>query len=474
MVSVRRWLSSARARRGVAAAVVVLATGGLVLARSPGGGQALTFGTAVGKNASSFSGPGASGTLALSQTRVLTGGQSLYAELKIRGDDEERARERAPISLAIVFDTSGSMSGDKIETSKRSVVSLLRQMRADDEVAFVRYDDHSEVLQPLARVGDVREELTRRVQSLEAGGGTNIPPALERGLSAVSDASGGRVRRVVLVSDGLDSTRDQAERLARSALDRRVTISALGIGLDFDESYMSAVANAGRGNFGFVRDGTALASFLHKELEETASTVVEDARATLTLPRGMRFVQAIGAETRHADDGEVELALGSLFAGDERRIIVELSTDAEQGESLALGATVSWQKVGGSHTRAKLAALSVVGDSQKSAVAESRDPAVYASAVSALASVRQLAAAESFAHGDEGKAQELLDQNMAALSAAEAEAPAEVAAQLARQRADVSAAKSGFRAAKPGSPKAKALTKAATEKNNNNLSRSAF
>ena len=328
MVSVRRWLSSARARRGVAAAVVVLATGGLVLARSPGGGQALTFGTAVGKNASSFSGPGASGTLALSQTRVLTGGQSLYAELKIRGDDEERARERAPISLAIVFDTSGSMSGDKIETSKRSVVSLLRQMRADDEVAFVRYDDHSEVLQPLARVGDVREELTRRVQSLEAGGGTNIPPALERGLSAVSDASGGRVRRVVLVSDGLDSTRDQAERLARSALDRRVTISALGIGLDFDESYMSAVANAGRGNFGFVRDGTALASFLHKELEETASTVVEDARATLTLPRGMRFVQAIGAETRHADDGEVELALGSLFAGDERRIIVELSTDA--------------------------------------------------------------------------------------------------------------------------------------------------
>ena len=206
MVSVRRWLSSARARRGVAAAVVVLATGGLVLARSPGGGQALTFGTAVGKNASSFSGPGASGTLALSQTRVLTGGQSLYAELKIRGDDEERARERAPISLAIVFDTSGSMSGDKIETSKRSVVSLLRQMRADDEVAFVRYDDHSEVLQPLARVGDVREELTRRVQSLEAGGGTNIPPALERGLSAVSDASGGRVRRVVLVSDGLDGS----------------------------------------------------------------------------------------------------------------------------------------------------------------------------------------------------------------------------------------------------------------------------
>ncbi len=124
MMSIRRWLHSPRARRGLAAAVVVLATGGLVLARAPSGGQALTFGTAVGKNASSFAGPGASGTLSLSQSRVLTGAQSLYAELKIRGEDAERSEERAPLSLAIVFDTSGSMSGDKIETSKRSVVSL--------------------------------------------------------------------------------------------------------------------------------------------------------------------------------------------------------------------------------------------------------------------------------------------------------------------------------------------------------------
>ncbi len=269
-------------------------------------------------------------------------------------------------------------------------------MRADDEVAFVRYDDHNEVLQPLARVGEVRSELIRRVQSLEAGGGTNIPPALGQGLSQVSNAGSGRVRRIVLVSDGLDSTRDQAESLARSALDSHVTISALGIGLDFDESYMSAVANAGRGNFGFVRDGTALASFLKKELEETANTVVENAHATLRLPSGMRFVQAVGAEVKDADDGQVELALGSLFAGDERRVIIELSSDAEQGEKLPLQATVSWQRVGGPQTKAKLAELSVVGDANASAVAESRDPVVFASAVSALASVRQLAAAESY------------------------------------------------------------------------------
>jgi hypothetical protein len=155
-------------------------------------------------------------------------------------------------------------------------------------------------------------------------------------------------------------------------------------------------------------------------------------------------------------------------------VIIEFSSSAEQGEKLPLQATVSWQRVGGPHTQAKLAELAVVGDASASAVAESRDPVVFASAVSALASVRQLAAAESYSHGDSEKAKELLDQNLMALQAAEAAAPAPVAAQLKRQRDEVVQAKSGFASAKPSSPKGKALSKASAAKNNANLSRSAF
>jgi Ca-activated chloride channel homolog len=475
VISIRRWFHSPRARRGLAASLVVLATGGLVLARSEAGRSAISFGERLADGSSSFSGPGASGSLALSHGKVLSSGeQSVFAELRIRADSERRAvEERAPLALAIVFDTSGSMSGDKIETSKRSVISLIRQMRDDDEVAFVRYDDQVDLVQPLARVAAVRADLIDRISSFHAGGGTNIPPALERGLRAIERAGSGRVRRVVLASDGLDSGRFESERLARNALESRVTVSALGIGLDFDESYMSGVANAGRGNFAFAASGESVAGFLAQELEETARTVVEGARARLTLPAGMRFVRATGAEVRQAGGDELELELGSLFAGDERRVILELAVRAEHGQSLPVDAALDWRLVGGERTSVRLARLTVTGERDEREVTASRDGRVFASAVSATSSVRQIAAAEAYARGDERAADALLEENRAALEGAALAAPVAAPA-LRNQLADVDKTRREFRAARPGSIQAKAAAKASTHQSSKNLSREAF
>lgn len=472
---IRRWLRTPRARRGVALGIVVLATGGLVLARAPAISTSSTFGIAVGQNSSAFSGPGASGTFSLSQSRVLAGGaQALFAELRLKADESRAVAEtRAPLSLAIVIDTSGSMSGDKIESAKRSVISFLRQMRDDDEVAVVRYDNSHEVLQPLARVGSVRSSLIDRISALTAGGGTNIPPALSQGLSLLSDAGPRRVRRVVLVSDGLDSGRVRSVDLAQSASDSRTTVSALGIGLDFDEGYMSAVANAGRGNFGFVENAGALSRFLQRELEETANTVLESAHARIELPAGSRFVRAVGGRANVVGNA-VELEMGSLFSGDERRVIVELAVDAEHGEQLPVDAKVSWRRVGGDLVSSKLATLSVTGDSDASAVMASRDGRVYASALSATASLRQIEAAEAYAKGDSARADQLLMQNMTSLKAAAAAAPAEEKAALGRQMAETEDARGKFKALMPGSPAAKAAGKASAAKHSENLSRDAF
>jgi Ca-activated chloride channel family protein len=281
------------------------------------------------------------------------------------------------------------------------------------------------------------------------------------------------VRRVVLVSDGLDSGRAQSERLALSALDSHTTVSALGIGLDFDEGSMSSVANAGRGNFGFVENAGALSRFLQRELEETAKTVVESAQARLELPAGARFIRAVGAQA-NLEGNELTLTMGSLFAGDERRVVVELSVDAEQGEALPLQAQVSWQRVGGDRTNARLAELTMTGERDSDAVMASRDGRVYANALSATASLRQIEASEAYARGDTGRADQLLQQNQIAMKAAVAAAPAEEKESMQRQAADVSETRAKFKRAPVGSPAAKAAGKAAAWKSSENLSRKAY
>lgn len=479
-MSIRTWLRVPRIRRGLAASAVILAAGGLVLARTPAGAAPLLRPTAgapvaTGENSAAFSAKGAHGTLALSHTHLLAGGERrFFAELDLTADAAARAAERAPLSIAVVLDTSGSMGGEKMEQAKQAVVRLIRDLRDDDEIAFIRYSTDSELVQPLARAGAVRAPLVARVQGLVAEGGTNIAPALRQGLRALSDAGKGRVLRVVLASDGLDSTRAESEAIARESAGRGVTISSMGIGLDFDASYMASVARSGHGNFAFVNDGPALASFLRRELEETATTTIEGATARLQLPAGVRFVRAVGADAKPLGDGELELSLGSLFAGDERRVVIELAASVEAGEARVLQGRVSFRNVGGDSVEARFEKLSIRGSADERTVAEGRDGAVLAHAMSATASLRQIEATEAYENGDVTRAQALIDQNIVDLRAAEGAAPAPAATALQEQARAYDETKRTFAAAPPKSAAGSVAAKRALEKDTSNMARQAF
>jgi Ca-activated chloride channel family protein len=361
------------------------------------------------------------------------------------------------------------MAGEKIDRARNSVLGLLGDMRDSDEVALVRYSSSAELVQPLARLGDVRDGLAVRVGRLDAGGGTNIPSGLEMGLRTLSEAETGRVRRVVLVSDGLDSSRMQSERLASHSAERGITVSSMGIGLDFDESYMSSVARDGHGNFGFVNDGPALAAFLTRELNEASSTTVENATVRLALPRGMRFVRAIGAAA-HVEGDSVVLKMGSLFAGDQRRSVVELATNLPANDVERLASEATWHRVGGEYADVHVPDLSLGATLDATEVRRGEDGAVLASATSVIASDRELEAAEAYAHGDRARAQSLIQQNLNSLSSVAAAAPPKAAATL-RQQANAYYVQRQSFAAAPSSDDGKRAAKAAASTESSNLGR---
>lgn len=476
--------TSPRLRRTVALCAVVLATGGLVLYRAPaaafpGNSSFLRTPTLLveGKNSAAFAGPGAHGMVSLSHSRVLSGSENaVFADVRVVAYADGRAgdQKRAPISLAVVLDTSGSMGGEKIEEARRSVLRLLTEMRDDDEIAVVRYSDSSELIQPLARVGSVRESLAQQIRQLGAAGGTNIPSGMSAGLRALDESARGRVRRIVLVSDGLDSTRLQAENLARSSFAAGITVSSLGIGLDFDESYMGSLAQNGHGNFAFVKDGASLAEFLHRELEETAGTTIENARVRLQLPDGVRFLTATGAEAI-VHGSEVELVVGSLFAGDERRIVVELSANTISASPMNIDTQASWTVVGGGGTTVVRAPrLTLLATSNASEVESGQDGTVLASATSVVASRRQLEASSAYAQGNVALAAQITETNERDLARVRAMAPPAAATALDSQMKAYGEMKTGFRNVAPSSAAGKAAAKQNVAKDRGNFDRKAF
>jgi Ca-activated chloride channel homolog len=420
------WSRASRSNKGIALIAVVLSVGGLVLLRAPKGATALDKPIAVdavgGNRSSNFAGPGLRGALTLSHSSVLAKpGFELFGDLKLVADKAEQTA-RAPIAMAVVLDASGSMQGEKIDEAKRSIRRLIADMQDNDEISLVRYSSSSEVLQPMRRLGDVRSALLASVDAIQADGGTNIPSGLRQGRDTLRQASSGRVKRIILVSDGLDSTRAEAEQLAVDAAESGVVTSSMGIGLDFDEMYMSSVASKGHGNFAFVKDGAALAAFLKRELLETAGTVVENTRVKITLPQGVRFVRATGAEAS-VDGSEVTLKTRALFSGEENRVFLEFETDLSAGATRVFGTQASWDKIGGGHSDVKGEALALIATTNEAQVTASLDSRVYAQSATIRSSRMQLQATEAFAKGDVVGGQRIVHQNAMELRAAASAAP---------------------------------------------------
>ena len=134
--------------------------------------------------------------------------------------------DRLPVSLGIIFDTSGSMI-DKIHGVQDAVEHFVKSVSAGDEIFLIRFSEDAELVQDFT---DDRRRILRAVERLEPQGSTALYDAVVLGLQRITQGKH-RKRALLLLTDGND-TSSSARFDAVIALARRseVTIYALGIG----------------------------------------------------------------------------------------------------------------------------------------------------------------------------------------------------------------------------------------------------
>jgi len=260
--------------------------------------------------------------------------QSVYATVTV-GADPTPGAERAPSTFVLVVDTSGSMAtGDKIAFARAAADRFLAQVRDDDEIALVAYDSSPRVLVSRGAARDVRERARAAVAALVAAGGTNIGSALRVGIGELRGDSADRIRRIVLVSDGIDESGQPPETIAAvaaSAAAAGIAVTTVGVGADYNEPLMTRLADVSFGNYHFLRETGDLERVLEIEYGQMGATMAQNLVAEIELPSGVSFVRASGAAAQAAG-AFVTLRFGSLFGGDERRAVVELRSDPRRRE----------------------------------------------------------------------------------------------------------------------------------------------
>jgi len=122
--------------------------------------------------------------------------------------------ESLPIRAILVFDTSSSMKGPKLERLRASAESFLGRLRPQDEVALISFADEIELRAPLS--GD-RSRAEFGLLSLRAQGATSLYDALFAALVTPRSA----LRTLVIVfSDGEDNMSWLGEKEAKEMVER--------------------------------------------------------------------------------------------------------------------------------------------------------------------------------------------------------------------------------------------------------------
>jgi len=191
----------------------------------------------------------------------------LFASVKAA----EREISRPPAhKIALVIDRSGSMSGEKLDISKKACAKFLRSLESEDQIAVIAYDDHVDVVTPLTPAS---EGIARKVERIQSGGSTNLYGGWVLGAKMV-----GQGGKVVLLSDGLANvgryTRaNELERHAGLSYSRYgVSTTTIGVGLDYDEALLASMARSGGGAHYFAKTADKIMEAFSQERMASMNT----------------------------------------------------------------------------------------------------------------------------------------------------------------------------------------------------------
>lgn len=181
----------------------------------------------------------------------------------------ERDEERPVVALVLVLDRSGSMAGEKLALARTAALAAAEALAPRDLIGVITFDAEAQWLVEPTAAAD-RAGLRRRMETVTAGGGTAIAPALALAAERLPGLSAGR-RHLILLTDGI-SQPGPMEDLVRRLAAAGVTTSTVGVGHDADPNLLTLLAGLGGGRFYNTPDPGQMPQIFTLETERIAQT----------------------------------------------------------------------------------------------------------------------------------------------------------------------------------------------------------
>lgn len=341
----KRITNYTKTRRGGATCFSAAVIGtGLLLCTSRAAWVVTPAVTPLPLNGTSVSDDGVGVTASLSQTKLVAGyGGEVYLKFGVSVPKIDESSAPAASDVVVVLDRSGSMSAaQKMPYAKAAIYRLISELGPQDKFALVSFDSYARVDFALAPMTDVnRRQVQRIVSSIRPGSSTNMSGGMEQAQSILRRYSTNNRRRVILLSDGeanAGKTSPQAlSQIARDISGAGGVVSAIGMGLSFNEIVLSGIADNGMGHYSFLEDVRGLQDILAKDLMDSRSQFAKSSMFEITLPEGVTLMDAAGFPVHLKGGRRFAIETGQLIGGVERFITLSLNVPTRHEGEFNIG-----------------------------------------------------------------------------------------------------------------------------------------
>jgi Ca-activated chloride channel family protein len=349
---------------------------------------------------------------------VLAGSDGrVVVKVGLRGETMPVMPRRVPFNLAIVLDKSGSMEGhDKMENAKRGAIEIVERLSADDVLSLIVYSDRPHVIFPAQRVRD-KGALIEVISGIYAGGSTALYGGVVYGADQVrKNMSWEYINRIILLSDGLanvgPSSTGALAHLGCQLESEGITVTTIGVGLDYNEDLMTAIAARSGGNAYFASSSRELPTIFAEEIGEAMTLTARDVRIRIDCPKGVRPVAVIGR------DGEISgqtrtVKVGKLYGKNDKYALFEVEVPAEEaGKRLDVAEIdVEYADPHTNETRNDRQTVSITYDGDEQVVQEEENTEVVKQTVLTRASEARREAVDLADRGDHKGAAAVMKKN---------------------------------------------------------------
>lgn len=203
--------------------------------------------------------------------------QLIYILLEVGQREHAEKIPAPPLNICMVLDRSTSMQGEKMDMVKAAAIQVIRGLRPQDVFSVVAFSDRAEVIIP-ASIMMERARLEGRIQMMQPSGATEIFQGLEAGMKEIrKNLDPSRVNHIILLTDGHTYGDEQAcLELAEQAAQQNIGITGMGIGNEWNDIFMDAIASRTGSTSAYISDPKDIQRLLVEKFKALANIFADE------------------------------------------------------------------------------------------------------------------------------------------------------------------------------------------------------